>query len=68
MGNANVEKLVVWCIFAKDNYWNLRKIVVNFREVSLDGEHNKYSGTFRQTLLKVAMKKLKSPLLHIGLQ
>ena len=34
---CNIEKRIVWCIFAKENYYILPKIAVNFRQVSLKG-------------------------------
>ena len=57
---CNIEKLIVWRISAKKNYYNLtensRKFQANVTErcTSL----SKRSGMFRQNLLKVAATKL----------
>ena len=34
---GSIEILVVWCISAKEDHYNLGKIAVNFRLVSLKG-------------------------------
>ena len=34
---GSIEILVVWCISAKENHYNLQKIAINFRQVSLKG-------------------------------
>ena len=34
---GSIEILVVWCISDKENHYNLRKIALNFRRVSLKG-------------------------------
>ena len=34
---CNIEKLIVWCVSAKKNYYSLTKNPINFRQVSLKG-------------------------------
>ena len=34
---GSIEMLILRCISAKENYYNLRKIALNFRRVSLKG-------------------------------
>ena len=57
---CNIEKLIVWCISAKKNYYNITKNNRTF-QASVTERCNsliKHSGTFRQNLSKVPVKKV----------
>ena len=58
---GDIEKYIVWCISAKENYYNLTKN--SCKSQASDTERctslSKPSGMFRQNALKVPVKKLK---------
>ena len=57
-----LEKLIVWCLPAKKNYYHLTKNGLKF-EASVTERCTslgKRSGMFRQSLLKVPVKKFQS--------
>ena len=54
---GSIEILVVWCISAKEDHYNLQKIAVNFRLVSLISLVSR-SGKFWQNILKLHVKNL----------
>ena len=57
---CNIEKFIVWCISAKENYYNLTKNSRKFQASVTERctSLNKRSGMFRQKLFKVPVKKL----------
>ena len=57
---CNIEKLTVWCISAKENYYNLTKNSRKFQTSVTERctSLSKCSGMFQQNLLKVPVKKL----------
>ena len=58
---CNIEKRIVWRIFAKENYFDLTKNRRKFRQVALKERCtslNKRSGMFWQNLLKIPLENL----------
>ena len=57
---CNIEKLIVWCIYVKKNYYNLTKNSRKF-QASVAERCTSLSSLYRmfpQNLLKVLVKKL----------
>ena len=57
---CNIEKLIVCCISAKENYYNLMKILRKFQASVTERctSLSKGCGMCRQNILKVPVKKL----------
>ena len=57
---CNIEKLIVWCISDKENYYNLTKNSLKFQTSVTERctSLSKHSGMFRQNLFKVSVKDM----------
>ena len=56
---CNIQKLIVWCISSKENYYNLTKNSRNFQTSATERctSLSEHSEMFRQNLFKVPVKK-----------
>ena len=56
----SMEKLIIWCIYVKENYYNLTKNSRKFqaRVTERCTSLSTRSGIFRQNILKVPVKEL----------
>ena len=63
---CNIVKLVVWCIFAKESYKIVRKIALNFRQVSLNGIL--LAGVFLPRKIITILRKITVNFSHVSLK
>ena len=63
---CNIEKLVVWCISAKESYKTVRKIALNFMQVSLNGVL--LSGVFLPRKVITILRKIAVNFSHVSLK